>query len=160
VRGDASSGAAVSTLLLGVLLLLGAGVTVLVVRSGLRLEFDRGGRSPGWPASRAAGVAIGRGALLGLLAVTLHGLGPLLGHVVGDPAPATPSRTSAGQIAANTWLPPLPPALVGVVAAALAAFGIGVLRPLGRHSEWLLLPFGLFLFVGIGPLATSAFTSA
>lgn len=160
VRGDASSGAAVSTLLLGVLVLLGAGVTVLVVRSGLRLEFDRGGRSPGWPAGRAAGVVIGGVALLVVLAVTLYGLGPLLGHVFGDPAPATPSRISAGQIAANTWLPPLPPALVGVVVAALAAFGIGVLRPLGRHSEWLLLPFGLFLFVGIGPLATSAFTAA
>ena len=31
----------------------------------------------------------------------------------------------------------------------LAAFGIGALRPLGRFSEWLLLPFFPFLFVSI-----------
>jgi hypothetical protein len=163
LRGDLSAGAAVSTLLLAVLFVLGAGVTLLVVRSGLRLEFDRGYRSadrpPGWPAGRALGAAIGGVAVVVVLAVTLYGLGPLLGHVFGDRA-AAPPRTSLGQIAANTWLPPLLSALVGVVAAGLAAFGIGALRPLGRHSEWLLLPFGLFLFVGIGPLATSAFAAA
>jgi ABC-type sugar transport system permease subunit len=157
-RGDLSAGAAVSTLLFAALFLLGAGVTVLVVRSGLRLEFDRGYRSAD-PARRTLGVAIGSVAVLVVLAVTIYGLGPLLGHVFGDSAPTNPPRTSAGQIAANTWLPPLLSTLVGVVAAALAAFGIGALRPLGRHSQWLLLPFGLFLFVGIGPLATSAFTS-
>ena len=34
-------------------------------------------------------------------------------------------------------------------ATYLAAFGIGGLRPLGRHSEWLLLPFFPFFFISI-----------
>src|SRR5690606_30246461 len=37
--------------------------------------------------------------------------------------------------------------------AYLAALGIGALRPLGRRSEWLLLPFAPWLFAGTGPLS-------
>jgi hypothetical protein len=43
--------------------------------------------------------------------------------------------------------------VVGVIAALLAGFGIGALRPLGPRSELLLLPFAPWLFVGTGPLA-------
>jgi hypothetical protein len=53
----------------------------------------------------------------------------------------------------NTWLPPFLGALVAVGAAFLGALGIGGLRPLGRHSEWLLLPFAPWLFVGMLPLS-------
>jgi ABC-type sugar transport system permease subunit len=162
--GNLGRGAAVSTLLLAVLVALGAGVTVLIVHSGLRLEFDSGyrsaDRSPGWPTSRVTGVAVGTVVLLGMLAVMFYGLGPLLGHVLGADAPGVPLHAARIQIELNTWLPPLVTTVVGVGAAALAAFGIGALRPLGRHSEWLLLPFGLFLFVGTGPLALHAFVSA
>jgi hypothetical protein len=51
-----------------------------------------------------------------------------------------------------TWLFPLVTALVQVVTAALAAFGIAVVRPLGRHSEWLLLLWAPWLLVGNGLL--------
>ena len=39
-----------------------------------------------------------------------------------------------------------------VPATYLAALGIGGLRPFGRHSEWILLPFFPFFFVSIGTL--------
>jgi hypothetical protein len=79
----------------------------------------------------------------------------LLHHLGGSGRTAV----SAATVAVNTWLPPLFSTLVGVLVATLAAAGISWLRPLGRHSEWLLLPFGLFLFVGIGPLALRAYAN-
>jgi hypothetical protein len=39
-----------------------------------------------------------------------------------------------------------------VPATYLAALGIGGLRPLGRHSEWILLPFFPFFFISIATL--------
>lgn len=57
----------------------------------------------------------------------------------------------------NTWLPPLISTVVGVGVALLAGFGIGAVRPLGRWSELLLLPFAPWLFVGLGPLSLAGF---
>ena len=64
--------------------------------------------------------------------------------------------TVAGQyppaMLLNTWVPPLLSTVVGVGLAALAGFGIGGLRPLGRWSElsaaarpWLFIHIGLML---------------
>jgi hypothetical protein len=53
----------------------------------------------------------------------------------------------------NTWLPAFAGAVVSVGVAYLGALGIGGLRPLGRRSEWLLLPFAPWLFAGSGPLS-------
>jgi hypothetical protein len=39
-----------------------------------------------------------------------------------------------------------------VPATYLASLGIGGLRPFGRHSEWMLLPFVPFFFVSMGTL--------
>ncbi len=57
--------------------------------------------------------------------------------------------------------PPAPflAALVILLLAALAAVAIGALRPLGRRSEWLLLPFAPWLFVGAGPLGIAWFSA-
>jgi ABC-type sugar transport system permease subunit len=154
------SAAAASTLMLAPLLLLGIGVTVLIVRSGLRLEFDKPWRSADErtiPAgARTIGLVVGAVVLLVVLVLTVIGLWPLLHHLGGGSAP---SSASAATIAVNTWLPPLISTIVGVLVATLAAAGISWLRPFGRHSEWLLLPFGLFLFVGIGPLALRAYAN-
>ncbi len=68
-------------------------------------------------------------------------------------------NASVGKMLVNTWLPPLPVAVVGIGVAALAGFGIGALRPLGRRSELLLLPFAPWLFVGLGPLLPHAANS-
>jgi hypothetical protein len=50
--------------------------------------------------------------------------------------------------------------VVGVAFAALGAFAVGALRPLGRFSELLLLPFAPWLFVGLGPLSLANWVSA
>nr|BFE64626.1 hypothetical protein GCM10020063_091520 [Dactylosporangium thailandense] len=135
---------AISSVLLVPLMLLGAAATVLIIVTNLRFQVT----------SAVTGVvregrAWGRGPLGGLLlivlVVTLIGIWPWLSRITddNDKLPAT---------FANTWLPPLISTLIGVTVAGLAAFGISGLRPLGRYSELLLLPFGLFLFVGVGPL--------
>ena len=58
------------------------------------------------------------------------------------------------------WLLPVLGAIVSVGTAFLAALGIGGLRPLGRHSEWLLLVFSPWLFVGVAPLSIAGFDNA
>lgn len=52
----------------------------------------------------------------------------------------------------NTVFPPLLAAIVQLLIAYLAALSIGAVRPLGRYSQWLLLPFSPWLFVTILPL--------
>ena len=63
-----------------------------------------------------------------------------------------------GRALLNTLVPPF----LGVFAvqlpiAYLGALGIGTLRPLGRWSEWLLLPFAPWLFVTTLPLGIANF---
>ncbi|GAA2329172.1 hypothetical protein [Dactylosporangium salmoneum] len=140
--------AAIATTVLVPLLLLGALATVVFARTGLRLQW-RPDIAPLRTAARPAAV----GLLVLVLAVTIAGLWPWLSHLGQQGRPNAPSTW------VNTWIPPLISTLVGVSAAALAAFGISGLRPLGRHSEWLLMPFGLFLFVGGMPLALRAYAA-
>ncbi|WP_433053303.1 hypothetical protein [Dactylosporangium sp. CS-033363] len=140
VRFDFGRAAAVSSVVLVPLLLLGAAATVLIIVTNLRFQVSsvpREGRTWGW-GPLAGGLAI-------VLLITLIGIWPWLSRITDDT-----DRLPATFV--NTWVPPLISALIGVTVAALAAFGISGLRPLGKYSELLLLPFGLFLFVGIGPL--------
>ncbi|MFG2043379.1 sugar ABC transporter permease [Dactylosporangium sp. NPDC048998] len=161
IRFDLGTGAAISAVLLVALLLLGLLATLLVIVTGLRLEArpavsDVADISAATDAahSRRGLARPGAAALLVVvLVVTGVGLWPWLSHLGDSPRADVPSTW------VNTWLPPVISTLVGVTAAALAAFGISGLRPLGRHSEWLLLPFGLFLFVGGVPLALRAFAA-
>jgi hypothetical protein len=148
-------GAAHGTILFGVLLLLGLAAALVIVLSGLRLtiEPDRTG-----PAGGSVGAAAVTGlGLLGVLAVTGYGLWPWLSRLT-ELAPA--GGPPAGTVLVNTWLPPLFSTIVGVGLAAVAGFGIGGLRPLGRWSELLLVPFAPWLFVGIGPLVVAKFEAA
>jgi hypothetical protein len=63
-----------------------------------------------------------------------------------------------GRIQLNTLLSPLLAVfLIQMPLAYAGALGIGALRPLGRRSDWLLLPFSPWLFMTIGPLSTAAF---
>lgn len=158
-RFDFGPLAAGSALILLVVMLLGLGTTVLIVLTGLRLEFDSSARSaderPGWPTSRVVGAVVGGVALIVVLALTSYGLSSEFGHLFDTQT----GLDDLGNVGVNTWIPPLLSTMVGVFAATAAAFGISWLRPLGRHSEWLLVPFGLFLFVGLGPLALRFFAA-
>jgi ABC-type sugar transport system permease subunit len=153
-RAQMGPAGVVSTVLLLILGVLGLIAGLIVILTGLRLELDGPRRSAdAAPIGAGAGplaVIVGVVLLLAVLAVGLSGHLPLLrGMFNGADAPG---RLSGGQALANTYLPSLLSAAIGVGTAALAGFGIGALRPLGRRSELLLLPFAPFLFVGTGPL--------
>lgn len=96
-------------------------------------------------------VAVGIVALVVVVAVAVLCTWPWIDGVLGSPpSPAGDLRTQV-----NTWVPALVGALISVGVAYLAALGIGGLRPLGRGSEWLLLAFAPWLFVGPGPLGVA-----
>lgn len=138
-------GASIATVTGVVLGVLGVAATVVAIVSRMRLTYDAGTvprRASG------AGVAVGVVALAVAAAAILVTTWPWLSALL------TPGRTAAGpSVHLNTWLPALAGALVSVGVAYLAALGIGALRPLGRRSEWLLLPFAPWLFAGTGPLS-------
>jgi hypothetical protein len=118
---------------------VGIVAVLLVAVSGLRVRWTPGAGRPTSAGPLVATVL----ALVGCLALAGYALWPWLQSYDGP----TPRGLSAGTVALNTWLPPLISAVVGVAVAALAGFGIGALRPLGRASELLLLPFAPWLFI-------------
>ncbi|MEQ4300777.1 sugar ABC transporter permease [Plantactinospora sp. B6F1] len=156
-------GAASATLLLVILGVLGLVATGLLLASRARIDFDgwrdRPAASPGaagGPSGLLVGIVVA--ALVVLLAVFAWASAPWLRHAFSSPD--TPSGPNLPEVLVDTWLPPLVSAVVSVGLAAVAGFGIGALRPLGRWSELLLLPFAPWLFVGIGPLAIVGFKRA
>jgi hypothetical protein len=154
-RFEFGLGAAPATLLFILLMLLGLGAALIVLGSGLRFEFDAPAPAP---AARPWAAILTAAGLLVVLAITLYGLWPWLTGLGRFTVEGTGSTTATAV--ANTWLPPLVSTVVGVGLAAVAGFGIGALRPLGRHSELLLLPFAPWLFVGVGPLVLVKYDSA
>ncbi|NUR85021.1 MAG: sugar ABC transporter permease, partial [Nonomuraea sp.] len=132
--------------LLGVVLgVLGIGAVVLAAASGMRITLA--GRAQEPRRTSAGGLVAGVAALVVVVAVVVVCSLPALGALFSG-GPATALRTQF-----ITWVPGLIGALVSVGIAYLAALGIGGLRPLGRGSEWLLLAFAPWLFVGTGPLS-------
>ncbi|MFC0533698.1 sugar ABC transporter permease [Phytohabitans kaempferiae] len=150
---DFGPGAAASVVLLVMLGVLGLGTVALLLATRTRIEVAPA--EPVRPAHPAAVVAVAVGGVA-LLAILGYALFPWLRHTTslgGD----LPRGFSTGRIILNTWLPPLVSAVVGVGLAALGGYAIGALRPLGRWSELLLLPFAPWLFVGTGPLAIAGY---
>ncbi|TYB63917.1 hypothetical protein FXF51_22960 [Nonomuraea sp. PA05] len=107
--------------------------------------------SSGTRAPAAGLTAVGVAALVLVTAVGIVLTWPWMDGVLASPA--TPAGTVTAQV--NTWAPAIAGAIVSVGVAYLAALGIGGLRPLGRASEWLLLLFAPWLFVGPGPLSVA-----
>jgi len=165
VRGEFGPAAAVATVLLAILAVLGVIATIVVLVTGMRLEVDREAPAtaatsagPSSPRARWPWAAILTGLLVAaVLGVSLYAMIPWLRHAASSGGLAAP--LTGTRVLVNTWVPPLVSTGVGVAAAALAGFGIGALRPLGRASELLLLPFAPYLFVGIGPLALRAYAA-
>jgi ABC-type sugar transport system permease subunit len=158
--GEVAPAAAASAMLLGLLAVPGIGVTALIVRTGARLDLDACLRSGddrrGWDPPRVLAAMATKVLVTAVLVITGYALWPWLMALHAGAAPP-PGSASTGALFVNTWLPPLLSTLIGVGAAAAAGYGIGALRPLGRRSELLLLPFAPFLFVGVGPLALPAY---
>lgn len=165
---DFGFAAAQATLILVAVMVLGVAAALVVILTGLRIEVDPPGPEPaaatatatppaaGWSTQRTLAALAAIAGLLVVLALTGYGLWPWLTGLgqFGD--------VTDGLVAmlVNTWLAPVVSTVIGVGLAAVAGYGIGALRPLGRWSEVLLLPFAPWLFVGVGPLFLVKFDSA
>jgi len=156
---DFGGGAAIATVTGLMLAVLGLLATVIAVRTGLRIDLEPAAAraEPGPDGGIRLLVAVFAVAVVLGLTVVLSW--PWLSALFSS-SPAPPLRPSAARVYANTWIPPVLGAIVSVGTAYLAALGIGGLRPLGRHSEWLLLPFAPWLFVGVGPLSVADYENA
>jgi hypothetical protein len=150
--GAGTAIATVTGLMLGV---LGVVATFVAIRAGLRIEF-----TPDEPRRRGqgAGPVIGVLALVVVMAIVVFGSWPWLSAAFSSGPRTAPVTLPENYL--NTWVPPVLSALVSVGSAFLAALGIGGLRPLGRRSEWLLMGFAPWLFVGVGPLSLADFDNA
>jgi hypothetical protein len=149
-NGSFGIGAALSAVLLLILVVFGVAAVGLLLAVRARVEYAPAPYNS--PARRAVPAVITAVLLLGLLAVVVYALAPWLEAMSSSLVPLPPG-TSAGAILAYTWLAPLLSVSVGVILALLGGIGIAVFRPLGEKSELLLLIFAPWLFVGIGPLA-------
>ncbi|HEU5473352.1 MAG TPA: hypothetical protein VFV67_22135 [Actinophytocola sp.] len=159
--GRLGVGAAVATVLLVLLAVLGVAAVLVLILTRFRVSLlpPRQRRSPavgGTPppaGDNAAAIVVAVFALLAVLVAVVLNARPWLDGLSGT-APESPP--GAGR---RTWVPATLGAMLSVLVAYLAALGISGLRPLGRHSEWLLLPFAPWLFVGVAPLSIAFFTS-
>lgn len=147
---DLGGGAAAALVILLVAGVLGLAATALLVAADVRLDFrtDPGPRTSGttWVASLVAAA----GSLL-LLAGYLWAAHAWVVGLLSPQAPVV-GQVHALRVAFITYALPLITVSVQVGTALLAGFGLGWLRPLGRHSEWLLLVYSPGLFVGLVPL--------
>jgi ABC-type sugar transport system permease subunit len=164
-RFDFGFAAAQATLILIAVMALGVGAALVVILTGMRIELDpaRPGpataaapAAPGWSTQRTLAALATIAGLLVVLALAGYGLWPWLTGL-GRFGDATDGLVS---MLVNTWLAPIVSTVFGVGLAAVAGYGIGALRPLGRSSEVLLLPFAPWLFIGVGPLFLVKFDSA
>ncbi|MEU7836211.1 hypothetical protein [Nonomuraea sp. NPDC049129] len=153
--GRVGLGAAVATVMGLVLGVLGIGAVCVAAASGMRITVEPRGATPDQAVVRAgsgAKVIVGVVALVVVAAVGLALTWPWLSALLAPTQPGS-AAPSGWRTVLNTWAPALIGALVSVGVAYLGALGIGGLRPLGRRSEWLLLVFAPWLFVGMGPLS-------
>ncbi|MFD1543125.1 hypothetical protein [Nonomuraea guangzhouensis] len=150
-------GATVATVIGVILGVLGIAAVCVAAASGMRITIvpRESVRNP--DATRPGSgskVIVGVVALVVFAAVGLVLTWPWLSALFA-PVQAGSAAPSGLRTVVNTWAPALIGALVSVGVAYLGALGIGGLRPLGRRSEWLLLAFAPWLFVGIGPLSVA-----
>lgn len=166
-------GSAVAAVLLVLLAVLGLIAGLIAVLSGLKIQLTSDAHAKaisadesGVATEKSSGriVALIMALLIGLLTVCL-GLVPLLAvlgtALKGMDLAKLLELIPPGRTLLNTFMPPIISVLfIQVPLTWLAAFGIGALRPMGRHSEWLLLPFCPWLLTGLTPLSLYAYQLA
>ena len=155
-------GAAIATLLIFLLAILGVIAGGLAIISGLKFavvakSVTGEATSQDGASARSRLIALILG-LVGGMAALIVGLLPLGVTIttagLSRDISALQKAMPLGTTLVNTLLPPIfSVLLLQFPLSYLAALGIGALRPLGRHSEWLLLPFTPWLFTGLVPLS-------
>ncbi len=144
--------AAVGSIEFLVLAILGLLAAALVLLTGLRIRvLPRSAESR--PANPGAAVGLGAGVLL-IVGIAALFLLPWLGGL--DNSPDRQLQTDF----AGSWIAPFLTTSFAVGLAVIGGFGIGALRPLGKYSEVLLLPFAPWLFTGTGLFVLRAFAGA
>lgn len=141
------------------MMLLGAGLLGVVAMLALLLTRTRLAPAVEPPAAPArsgpAGLVVAAIVLvLGLLLV-----GPFLLAGLTDVGAVAPDIRPT-ELAVRTWLPAALGTLLQVGVAVLGGAAIGLCRPAGSRSLWLLLPLAPWLFVGPGPLVLVDFVDA
>jgi ABC-type sugar transport system permease subunit len=148
---------AISVILSMILGLLGLGAVAILVLTNVKFILVRKSeqsvpvsRPPVWV------IVLAILAILLTLAVTMPGVLAFITAFARGPKSVAasaqlPGSISMGKIFVNSVLPGfISIFLIQLPIAYLGALGIGALRPLGKRSEWLLLPFGPCLFVSAG----------
>ncbi len=154
---------AFSTLTLFVVTLLGIAATLLIVLGRVQLKLEPQNETTVPPATRSIFTTLGWVALvIGGVAIFLVSVLPwfiaLFKSVtaLGDGL----SGVSIFRVWMNSLLPPLVVILfIQLPVAYLGALGIGVARPFGKWSQWILLLFSPWLFVTSLPLGFAAFNN-
>ncbi len=160
------AGSAVATLLLVILVILGLAAGALAVFSNLRIELvprseqrealEQEQNKTARIVALLAALLIGRvGLVLAVLPFPVAFTAALKGNI----SESLRQFPAIGSVLRNTVLPPLIAVLfIQAPIRYLAALGIGGLRPLGKRSEWLLLLFCPWLFIGLSPLSLQIFS--
>ena len=153
VRFDFGLGQAQNALVLIVLGVLGLLATLLILISRIEIDLAPSTSSTSVrPAPVAAVAAVLATAVVLLLMLIMNrewvaGLFQLKTELIRQVGPE-----QVLKVIVNTWVPPLLATLPQVAVAVAAGAAIGLFRPFGRHSRWILLAFAPWLFTGIQPL--------
>jgi ABC-type sugar transport system permease subunit len=159
VNMQMGAASAVSMVILIPVMLLGVAAALVIVLSGLVIRMLKREQTEGQNASMVLGM------VMVLLALIVCGLSALpFGAQIGGVAEGAERLQDSFNFLQALFVTLAPP-LIGVLLIQLpltylAALGIGALRPFGRRSELLLLPFSPWLFVTAGPLALVSLLSA
>lgn len=149
---DFGVASAASTVELILLTALGTVCGLIVVTSRVRLTITS--VAPG--SGRRPALAVAVTVLCTIL--LLAGMLPMIGNTFAPAQSyATVMRGTVGLAMWHTVWPTLPQVVVVLALVSVAAAGIGLFRPLGAHSGWLLLPFSPWLFVTTQPLSPAAY---
>jgi hypothetical protein len=149
---------ALASMLICALALLGLAASILIIASGLRI-FRLSSMPEARPEGSLAGTNLIRLIIAG--AIFLLSLWPVL--LLFADFPDGQSSSLARNLGPNILGSLLGAGFSTVIQlglAYLAALAIGAMRPLGRQSEWLLLLFAPWLFVGVLPLLGQYFLTA
>jgi ABC-type sugar transport system permease subunit len=146
-------GAAVGTVLLALLAVLGIAAVLIIVLTRLRVSLVPLRRPPVPRKLNPGAIVLAVLVLAAVITSLVLNALPWFNALSGDEPPLSGTQ-------GHTWGPAINGAVVSVGVAYLAALGISGLRPLGRHSEWLLMAFAPWLFVGLAPLSIEFFLSA
>ncbi|MBV8969731.1 MAG: hypothetical protein JO331_11825, partial [Verrucomicrobia bacterium] len=151
---DEYGSARIGAILLFLVGVLGVAAGILLVATNFRLDFHRFGAvktSVGSWLAIVFGVFV-FAILLVIVAIFFTGFFSYASKFAQGFSADIGGATGFGPLISavgNLAIPVLGWLIISLFVTYLAAFGIGALRPFGRYSEWLLLPFFPYLFLSV-----------